>query len=396
MTRWIVVLVTGLVALPPAIAQDASVKPGINKAFENPNPAEFVEKFEIESREVFARREEIVAACGIRPGMTVADVGAGTGLFTRMFSEKVGPEGRVIAVDITEKFLDHIQARSRELRQRNVETRLGTLDSTKLPPASVDLVFICDTYHHFEFPRKTMESVRQALKPGGRVVLVDFHRIEGQSSDWTLSHVRAGRDVFEREICETGFRKTDRTLDVLRENYLTTFVVAESAAAGAGTAVSAATLEYPMIAGFGGVGRVEGGVETPRAGAKVVFDVTVDAKPGDVSKGLERAARLLNLYGQAGLSYRDVRIAVVLHGEATKSVLADAAYAGRFGNDRNPNLPLIRLLQEHGVEVTVCGQALNYKGFSRNDVAPDIPVAVAALTVIINKQVDGHAYLPVH
>lgn len=75
--------------------QEKSVRPGINKPFENPNVKEFIGKFEIESRELYARRNDIVAACKLRPGMAVADVGAGTGLFTRLFAREVGEHGKV-------------------------------------------------------------------------------------------------------------------------------------------------------------------------------------------------------------------------------------------------------------------------------------------------------------
>jgi predicted methyltransferase len=204
-------------------SQATSVKPGINDSFRDPDVQEFIGRFELESRELFARRHEIVAACQIKPGQTVADIGAGTGLFTRLFSEAVGKDGRVIAVDISQKFLDHIKATSREAGQRNVETQLAKDDSTGLPPQSVDIAFICDTYHHFEFPLKTMASIQQALKPGGRVVLVDFRRIPGTSTDWVLNHVRAGQEVFEAEISESGFAKVSEEPDLLRENYFVVF-----------------------------------------------------------------------------------------------------------------------------------------------------------------------------
>lgn len=203
--------------------QETSVNPGINDSFRDPEVPEFIGRFEVESREVFARRREIVAACQIEPGQTVADIGAGTGLFTRLFSEAVGKDGRVIAVDISQKFLDHIKAASREAGQRNVDTLLATADSTELPAESVDVAFICDTYHHFEFPLKTMASLQRALKPGGRVVLVDFRRIPGTSTDWVLNHVRAGQEVFEAEISESGFEKVSEEPDLLLENYFVVF-----------------------------------------------------------------------------------------------------------------------------------------------------------------------------
>jgi len=77
--------------------------------------------------------------------------------------------------------------------------------STNLPRESVDLVFLCDVYHHLENPEKTLASIRQALKPEGRLVVIDFDRVAGQSTDFVLKHVRAGQDVFRREIEAAGF-----------------------------------------------------------------------------------------------------------------------------------------------------------------------------------------------
>lgn len=204
-------------------AQDKSVNPGINDTFKNPSPKEFQEKFEVESREVFSRRQAIIDAIGVEPGQTIADVGAGTGIFTRLFAKAVGPDGHVIAVDIAKNFLEHIDRVNRELDIRNVDTLLCNADSTELPKESIDLAFICDTYHHFEYPAKTMTSIFEALKPDGRVVLVDFRRIPGESTDWTLKHVRAGQEVFEAEIIANGFVKVGEDKDLLKENYLVIF-----------------------------------------------------------------------------------------------------------------------------------------------------------------------------
>jgi len=370
-----------------ATAQEKSVKPGINDAFRNPNVQEYVERFEGESREVFLHRRKIVEACQIKPGQTVADIGAGTGLFTRMFADAVGDKGRVIAVDIAKEFLDHIRATSAKLGQKNVETVLCTADSTELPENSVDVAFICDTYHHFEFPLKTMASLRRALKPGGRVIVIDFHRIPGKTKEWTLNHVRAGQEVFESEIVESGFLKTREVKGVLDENYFIEFTKSPTP--------GLKPPQYPIIKGYGGVVEVANSAEKPRAGAKLLFDVTAAAPADAVNKGLERAARLINLYGLAGLKASDIKLAIVLHGDATKCALNDAFYQGRFGVERNPNLPLIKLLGEAGVEVFVCGQALNYKGYPEEAVEKSVRIADAALTIIANRQMDGYGYLPI-
>jgi ubiquinone/menaquinone biosynthesis C-methylase UbiE len=213
-------------ATVPASGQEKSVRPGINKPFENPDVKEYLGKFEVESREIFACRQEIVAACKLKPGMAVADVGAGTGLFTRLFAKEVGSGGKVFAVDIAPKFIEHIKQTCRERGLDNVVGVVCKPDSVELPANSVDLAFICDTYHHFEFPFKTMASIHRALRPGGQLVLIDFHRIKGKTSAWIMIHVRAGQDVFTREITSSGFKQIAEE-KILKENYLVRFVKTE-------------------------------------------------------------------------------------------------------------------------------------------------------------------------
>lgn len=208
-------------------SNEESVKPGINTQYLDSELKvdEWLKRFEVESREVFHNRKQLLQACEIQLGMRVADIGAGTGLYTRMFSGAVGDKGWVYAVDINARFLEHIQARAAQEKQTNITTVLCPQDSVSLPPESIDLAFICDVYHHFEFPKSTLASLNRALKPGGSIILIDFIRIEGVSSDWTLDHVRAGEEVFHRELEDAGFR-FDAKLDVpgLKENYCLRFV----------------------------------------------------------------------------------------------------------------------------------------------------------------------------
>jgi ubiquinone/menaquinone biosynthesis C-methylase UbiE len=208
-------------------AQQKSVNPGINKSFETPVVSEFVERFEREGRDAFDHRKEIVAALGLKPGMAVADIGAGTGLFTRMISRAVGESGEIYAVDISDEFVEHVEKLAREQKMTNIVGVVCKPDSVALPPASIDLAFICDTYHHFEYPHKTMRSIHKALRPKGQVVLIDFHRIEGKSSDWIMSHVRAGQEVFAKEISEAGFKQLEDKKDLLKESYFLRFVKIE-------------------------------------------------------------------------------------------------------------------------------------------------------------------------
>ena len=212
-----------LLLAPPLAAQEKSVNPGINRTFENPNVLEFVERFEKEGRDAFDHRKEIVTALHLKPGMVVADVGAGTGLFTRMFSPLVGESGKIFAVDITPKFVAHVEELAAEENLTNVVGVVCAPNDVRLPPWSVDLAFICDTYHHFEFPLATMRSIHKALKPKGQVVLIDFHRIKGMSSDWVMSHVRAGQEAFAQEIVDAGFKQVGEEKGVLKESYFVRF-----------------------------------------------------------------------------------------------------------------------------------------------------------------------------
>jgi ubiquinone/menaquinone biosynthesis C-methylase UbiE len=203
----------------PAAAQQKSVKPGINKAYQNPNAEQAVKRFENERREIFRKREEIVKACQLKPGMDVADVGAGTGLFTRLFAPKVGPRGKVYAVDIAKNFIDYIEKTCKEQDIKNVQGVVCTPQSTKLAPDSVDLVFVCDTYHHFEFPQKTLASIHRALRPGGRLIIVDFKKKKGKSSERTMKHVRATEKQVIQETADAGFELID-TPKLMQAQYM--------------------------------------------------------------------------------------------------------------------------------------------------------------------------------
>ena len=163
----------------PAFAEEGA-KPEINRPYVvDTDVARWNRSFENERREVYVKRMEIVAASGVKPGMTVADIGAGTGLFTMLFSDAVKPGGSVYAVDISPAFVEYIQETAKKRRVRNVTAILSDGTDTQLPEGSVDLAYLSDVYHHFERPAETLASIRKALKPGGRMVVVDYERIAG-------------------------------------------------------------------------------------------------------------------------------------------------------------------------------------------------------------------------
>ena len=225
-------LLVALVALAGATAparvhaQEDSAAPGINDAYlaQDLKVEEWVERFEGESREIFRLRREIVAALGLGPGKDVADVGAGTGLFVPLMAEVVGADGQVFAVDISPVFSVHLRNRAAEAGLGNVSVVLAQERSVTLAPDSVDVVFVCDVYHHFEYPQDSLASILRALRPGGHFVVIDFERIPGVSRDFVFDHVRAGKEVFTREITDAGFEAVEEVaLEGLEENYFLRF-----------------------------------------------------------------------------------------------------------------------------------------------------------------------------
>ena len=193
---------------PQAAATAPGADPAINRAYLDADYQRWVSRFERAGREVYDRRQDIVEAVRPEKGMTIADIGAGTGLFTRLFASRVGPQGRVVAVDISAEFIENILRGTRQQGLDNVQGVVNSQQSTGLPSASVDLAFVCDTYHHFEQPRAMLRSIHQALRPGGELVIIDFRRTPGISGPWIMGHVRGDRESTVRDLEQAGIRLT--------------------------------------------------------------------------------------------------------------------------------------------------------------------------------------------
>jgi ubiquinone/menaquinone biosynthesis C-methylase UbiE len=213
----VIVLLAGL------LSAEAAAQSELNAPFlRNTDVERWKKGFESEDREVYRRRHEIVAAAAAKPGMAVADVGAGTGLFTVLFAKAVKPGGRVYAVDISQAFIEYIRERAKAEGLDNVTAILTGGAETELAAGSLDLVYTCDTYHHFERPAQTLQSIRKALKPEGRLVVIDFEKIPGETHQQRMEHVRADKSAVIREIEAAGFTFAEEK-KLMRENYFVVF-----------------------------------------------------------------------------------------------------------------------------------------------------------------------------
>jgi predicted methyltransferase len=207
-------------------AIDTRVAARINEPFrsESLDVKMWAERFEGESREVYAARMQVLEALELKAGDEIADIGAGSGLYVKLFAQSVGPEGTVFANDIAPAFLEFIAERAAQDGLLNVVTVLGEDRKSNLEASSVDVIFHSDVYHHFEYPSEMNADLYQALRPGGRLYVLDFERIEGVSSQQRMEHVRAPKEVVVEEIKAAGFEYSGEIeLEGLIENYLIAF-----------------------------------------------------------------------------------------------------------------------------------------------------------------------------
>jgi ubiquinone/menaquinone biosynthesis C-methylase UbiE len=138
--------------------------------------AAYIASLEDPSRDAWQKPVEVVTALGIQEGEAIADIGSGSGYFALRFAHHVGPTGRVYAVDVEPAMVLHLNRRIRETGAWNVRTVLADPGDPLLPDASLDRVFICDTWHHIDGQDAYLAKLAKLLKPGGQIVMIDFQK----------------------------------------------------------------------------------------------------------------------------------------------------------------------------------------------------------------------------
>jgi predicted methyltransferase len=139
----------------------------------------------------------------LQPGMAVADIGAGSGYYTQLLSKAVGPQGKVYATDIQSGMLQLLRSRAEREKLTNVEVLRNTEQSSGLPANSVDLALMVDVYHELAYPREMLRSLKEALRPGGRLVLLEF-RAEDPNVPIRPEHKMSVADA-RKELEHEGF-----------------------------------------------------------------------------------------------------------------------------------------------------------------------------------------------
>ena len=129
---------------------------------------------EREEREKEERTDLLLKALALKPGMTVADIGAGTGYLSRRMASEVAPDGKVLAVDVQPEMVRMLKRLAQQKGLSNIVPSLGTETDVKLPAASVDLAIMVDVYHELAYPFEVMQSILRSLKPGGQLVFIEY------------------------------------------------------------------------------------------------------------------------------------------------------------------------------------------------------------------------------
>ena len=203
------------------VAQEA------NRDYQTPElRAKMVDRLESPARLANLRPAELVSRLKIRRGSTVVDLGTGTGNLLESLGLAVGPNGRVIAEDIHADFLQRARDRVKMAGLGNVEFVLGTEVDPKLPAGAADLVVVLDAYHHFDYPERMLAAIKQGLRPGGRLAIIEYHKKRGAMEgdpDFALKHIRAGADQVVREVEAAGYNLLWRRDHAPERKYIAMF-----------------------------------------------------------------------------------------------------------------------------------------------------------------------------
>ena len=175
----LIIVLAALVSCPAGLAAQDAVKRDSHQMHRLHNdPKAYIGALEDPKRDAYQKPHEVLTALNLKPGEVIADIGAGSGYFTFHIAHHVGANGKVFAVDVSPDMIRHINRRIRDSKAANVVSVLAESDDPLLGERAIDRFFICNVWHHVENPTKYLSMMKKMLKPGGEIVMIDFHKKE--------------------------------------------------------------------------------------------------------------------------------------------------------------------------------------------------------------------------
>ncbi|HLY15993.1 MAG TPA: methyltransferase domain-containing protein [Bryobacteraceae bacterium] len=175
-------------------------------------------------RDATERPQELTEAMGIKPGMTVADIGTGVGYMLPYLSRAVGPSGHVVAEDIFDDFLDAARKHAADEKLDNVRFVKGSEADPALEAGAVDVILALDSYHHYNYPDKMLAGFRRALRNGGRLIVVEYYkRPNAMPGGDAVKHIRLDEPDLVREVESNGFHKVSEHEHIKDSQYMVVF-----------------------------------------------------------------------------------------------------------------------------------------------------------------------------
>lgn len=181
----------------------------------------YISMLERPSREAWQKPAQVIKALEIKEGSTIADIGAGSGYFTFLIAQEVGPEGVVYAVDIEPGLLEYIKTKAEEQNITNILTIKGVPDDALLESHSIDLVFFCNTLHHIDLPYAYLDNLKRYMKPSARLAVIDYKRKKSKVGPRKKIRLKRKKVIYMME--GMGF-KLIREYDFLEHQYYLVFV----------------------------------------------------------------------------------------------------------------------------------------------------------------------------
>jgi len=167
---------------------------------------EWVATLEGPQRIASQKIDAVLSKLDLKPGMVIADIGAGSGLFSRPLAKAVVPAGKVYAVDIQQDLLDHINQRDKAESIRNIQTVLGEYDDPKLPARNVDLAFINDVLHHIQHRAAYLRALGTYIKPSGRIAIIEMDKNDPKTPHRNQPELLVAREEILHWMSDAGFK----------------------------------------------------------------------------------------------------------------------------------------------------------------------------------------------